>query len=121
MFTLRSASARQILPSVPGLSSIVRMNSLAVGILQTLLSSVPHRVQGGDDILSWVGIGTGAKSYSLGFRASRSTAPPPSSAKSIWSRSMATDIWVDFTQRNYQIHPLAPLTVGRILTLQSDS
>jgi hypothetical protein len=27
---LRSASARQILPSVPGLSSIERMNSLAV-------------------------------------------------------------------------------------------
>src|SRR5437764_4909818 len=39
MFTLRSASARQILPSVPGLSSIVRVNSLTTGILRTSLSS----------------------------------------------------------------------------------
>ena len=35
MFTLRPANAGQILPSVPGLSSIERLNSLTVGILWT--------------------------------------------------------------------------------------
>src|SRR5207302_101990 len=52
IFTLRSDSARQILPSVPGLSSNVRINSLAVGILLKLLSiSIGCRV---GHILGWI-------------------------------------------------------------------
>src|SRR5438874_12971626 len=93
MFTFLSANARQILPSVPGLSSIERLNSLTVGIFSTLpyFSILGCRV---GYIRGWIwGLGEhhtprhrpfqGAKSREFGMFAAHPNSCTPRSARLI--------------------------------------